>query len=311
MNRELLWEILRKYGCPPKLVSILCQFHEGMVARVTLGGQESEPFRVSTGVRQDCVLAPVLFNIFLMCVTSLLHKELQKNSGVTVNFRLDGNLFNIRRLQATTKATPCHILELQYSDDCAIVAHTPEDLQCTLSAIAAAYKRMGLSVNIPKTEVLSQWNTSAPSQPPQFTIHGNTLPTVTQFKYLGSILSQNNSIDEEVQNRLKQASTSFGHLKTRVFLNSNLNITTKVAVYQAICITTLLYSCEAWVTYSRHIKLLENFHIKCLQQILGISWRDRVPHTEVLQRTNSTSIETIIMKHQLRWLGHVTRMPSG
>ena len=77
----------------------------------------------------------------------------------------------------------------------------------------------------------------------------------------------------------------------------------------AICITNLLYSCEAWVTYSRHIKSLEQFNIRCLQRILGITWRDRVPHTEILGRTGCKSIEATITRHQLLWLGHVTRMP--
>ncbi len=39
---------------------------------------------------------------------------------------------------------------------------------------------------------------------------------------------------------------------------------TKVAVYQAVCVTILLYSCEAWVTYSHHIRSLERFHISSL-----------------------------------------------
>lgn len=44
------------------------------------------------------------------------------------------------------------ILELQHVDDCALVAHTPEDLQTTLVAVVNAYSRLGLSVNTTKTE---------------------------------------------------------------------------------------------------------------------------------------------------------------
>eukprot|EP00063_Salmo_salar_P062000 XP_014036835.1 PREDICTED: uncharacterized protein LOC106590386 [Salmo salar] len=81
VSRELLRGILLKFGCPDKFVNILCQFHDGMMAWVAIGGQESVPFGVSIGVRQGCVL--------------LLHKELEDSSGVAVDFRLDGNLFNI------------------------------------------------------------------------------------------------------------------------------------------------------------------------------------------------------------------------
>ena len=151
VNRDLLWAVLLRVGCPQKFVSILRSFHEGMMAQVTTGGLESRPFKVCTGVRQGCVLAPVLFNIFLMSVNWLLHKEVEGSSGVLVDYRLDGNLFNIRRLQAATKFKTVNIVELQYADDCAFVAHTPEALQATLTAAVKAYSRLGLTVNTAKT----------------------------------------------------------------------------------------------------------------------------------------------------------------
>ncbi len=298
-----------RFGCPNKFVNILCQFHNGMTARVSIGGKESEPFLVRTGVRQGCVLAPVLFNIFFQCVTKLLHNEIENSSGIAVDFRLDGNLFNIRRLQATRKLFREHVLELQYADDCAFVAHTPEDLQTVLDVAVRAYSRMGLTVNTTKTEVVCQWSTNVPPTLPAFTVGNEQLSVVPSFKYLGSILTEDCGIDNEVQSRIKQASVAFGRLRHRVFHNKNLHPSTKVAVYQAVCVTTLLYSCEAWVTYSRHIRSLESFHISCLQHILGVTWRDHVPHTEILKKTNFRSIEAMITQRQLQWLGHVIRMP--
>lgn len=267
-------------------------------------------FPVRSGVRQGCVLAPALFNIFLLCITQLLHKELECNSSVAVDFRLDGNVFNIRRLQATTKLSRVRVLELQYTDDCALVAHSPQDLQSILAVAVRAYSRMGLSVNIIKTEVVYQWSSSIPHTPPAFTIDHKPLTITPSFKYLGSILSEDCSIGHEVQNRIRQAAAAFGRLRRRVFQNNNLHLHTKVAVYEAVCITTLLYSCEAWVTYSCHIKSLERFHIGCLQRILGLTWHDRVPHTDILAKANCRSIEATITQHQLRWLGHVIRMPQ-
>ncbi|XP_076128077.1 uncharacterized protein LOC143109310 [Alosa pseudoharengus] len=284
VQRDLLWEVFHRIGCPTKFVNILRQFHEGMTARVTTGGQQSSAFPVRTGVRQGCVLAPVLFNIFLICVTQLLHKDIEDNSGVTVAYRLDGNLFNIRSLQATTKLHRVRILELQYADDCALISHSPQGLQSVLDAAVRAYSRMGLTINTAKTEVICQWSANIPPTPPIFTIADEKLSVVPSFKYLESIISEDNSIDNEVQNRIKQASVAFGRLRRRVFQNKNLHPNTKICVYQAVCITTLLYSCEAWVTntlysceawvpYSRHIKSLEHFHIFCLQRILGITWQ--------------------------------------
>ena len=199
---DLLWKVLLQYSCPRKFINILRQFQDGMTAKVVIRGQESDPFTVGSGMRQGCVLAPVLFNIFILCVTTLLHQDIEDDSGVTLDFRLDGRLFNIRRLQATTKLRSICILKLQYADDCAFVAHSPGDLQAILTAAVRAYKRMGLSVNIPKTEV--QWSSAPPQNPPAFSISDTPLTIVPHFKCLGSILSENCSIDQDVQNRIKQ-----------------------------------------------------------------------------------------------------------
>ncbi|KAG5855913.1 hypothetical protein ANANG_G00002030 [Anguilla anguilla] len=57
-----------------------------------------------------------------------------------------------------------------------------------------------------------------------------------------------------------------------------------------VVITTLLYSCEAWTLYSRHLRMLEAFLIRCVQCILRM--------------------EATITQHQLRWLGHFIGMPK-
>ena len=43
---------------------------------------------------------------------------------------------------------------------------------------------------------------------------------------------------------------------------------------------------------------------------MGLNWTDRVPHEEILARAGLTSIEAVILTRQLRWLGHVVRMPG-
>jgi len=45
--------------------------------------------------------------------------------------------------------------------------------------------------------------------------------------------------------------------------------------------------------------------------ILGLTWADRIPHVEILQRTGCFSIEALIIKRQLCWIGHVMRMPEN
>ena len=68
-------------------------------------------------------------------------------------FRIDGKLFNLRRLKPKILTTHMTLLELQYADYNALVAHQEEDLQATVDAFSYA---LGLTLNIWKTQVLFQ-----------------------------------------------------------------------------------------------------------------------------------------------------------
>jgi len=70
-------------------------------------------------------------------------------------------------------------------------------------------------------------------------------------------------LTNEIQQRIKLNSMAFGRFAHRVFSH------TKVAVYKATCLSILLYGCESWIPYCRHIKALEAHYIRCLQNIHG------------------------------------------
>ena len=60
--------VLTKFGIPSKLLQIIQSLHVGMEGRVVMNGSRSEEFDINHGLRQGCVLAPVLFNLFLTAV---------------------------------------------------------------------------------------------------------------------------------------------------------------------------------------------------------------------------------------------------
>jgi len=126
-----------------------------MKAKVTTGGRQSDLFDVLVGVKQGCVLASVIFNLFLVVITLACCNGLPSNAGIPYTYRLDGSLFNLRRLKAKTKISNDRIYELQYADDNAIPAHSAADLQSSLDTLSTVYRHAGLLVNTKKTEVLS------------------------------------------------------------------------------------------------------------------------------------------------------------
>ena len=306
VSREALWDVLARYGCPPKFIQIIRLFHADMTGQVLSNGEQSDPFSISNGVKQGCVLAPVLFNLFFACV--LRQAVGNTDKGVYVRFRYDGSIFDLRRLSAKTKTLNSLIQEALFADDCALMAHKPGDLQAMLNSFSDASKQFGLSISLEKTEVLFQRapNSVAP-QPPIF-IDDVELKVVDSFKYLGSMISVDGSLDKEIAYRISKASQALGRLRNRLLNHHSVTLDTKLKVYRAVVLSSLLYGCETWTVYRRHLKQLERFHQRTLRSILGIRWQDRATNTDVFKRTNCISIEAMLLKSCLRWTGHVIRM---
>ena len=133
---------------------------------------------------------------------------------------------------------------------------------------------------------------------------------IDKFTYLGSTLSRNVVIDDEVNARLAKASSAFGRLYKNVWNRRGITTDTKIKVYRAVVLTTLLYGCETWTVYQRHAKRLNHFHTTSLRKLLGVKWQDKVPDTEVLERAGLPSVFTMLMQAQLHCTGHVACMPD-
>ena len=311
VSRKGLWMIMERLGCPPKFLNMVIQLHEDQRGQVRLNSDLSEPFPIVNGVKQGCVLAPTLFSIFFSMMLKQATEDLDDDDAVYIRYRLDGSLFNLRRLQAHTKTLEQLIHDLLFADDAALVAHSERALQHITSCFAEAARLFGLEVSLKKTEVLHQPAPREEYRPPHITIGETELKTVHQFTYLGCTITSDAKIDREVDNRLARANSAFGRLYKRVWNNKHLKKGTKISVYRAVVLTTLLYGSESWVTYRHHLRLLERFHQRCLRTILNIHWSDYVTNVEVLEQAEITSIEAMLLKSQLRWAGHVSRMEDN
>lgn len=302
--REALWMVLGKLGCTEKFVRLLRLLHDNMQCCVSVNGEQSDFFPVTCGVKQGCVLAPTLFALyFAVAVKEVLQTV---SEGVRIRFRTDGSLFNLARLKVRTKVSYALITEIMYADDLCFLAESPVGLQQLMSAFHQACCKFGLKISVKKTEVMS------------LDIHGretltiklgeDVLKQVDKFRYLGSTITAKCDLDAEINSRISAAAAAFGKLCSKVFCSHDLKLATKISVYMAIVLPNLLYSSETWCVYRRHIRTLDRFHLKCLRTIMKIRWSDRLRNTEVLRRAKVGGIEAYLMRRQLRWCGHVSRM---
>ena len=141
-------------------------------------------------------------------------------------------------------------------------------------------------------------------------MNGSALKSAEKFTYFGSSLSQNPVLDNEIAMRLNKASVAFGRLTRWLWNERGISIVTKVMVYHAVSIASLLYSCETWTLYRRHIRQLDRFHMRCLRKIANIKLQGRLPNTEVLKKCKISRIEAFLVQSQLCWCGYVCHMTN-
>ena len=163
VSQDLLWNIPREFGCPPTFIVILQQFHTGMCVQVAMTGSQSSSYTVEVGVKQVCVLAPIIFNLLPFTINLVSHRDLQSSDCVGIKYRLDGGLFNLRRLRAKTKTSSAVISAFQYADDATFPSLTADGLQRNLDIMSEAYLRAGLIINTTKTKILSALSPDAPT----------------------------------------------------------------------------------------------------------------------------------------------------
>ena len=183
-------------------------------------------------------------------------------------------------------------------------------MQQCVNLFSRACDNFDFTISTKKTEVMHQPAPRKMYHEPHIFVNDEPLKATDSFTYLGSTLSRDANIDLEVNNRLSKANSAFGRLRKKVWDRRGISQETKLKVYVAVVLTVLLYACESWTVYSCHARKLNNFHIRCLRIILSIKWQDMVPDTEVITRAGIPSIHTLLQKAQVRWAGHVTRMPD-
>ena len=213
VSRDGLWKLLLKAGCPLRIVNIILSFHDGMMARVSDLGTTSEAFQVTKGTKQGCVMAPLLFCIIFSVM--LQHAFRNCNSGAMIRFRSDGGIFNLQRLKSRTKVSLLLLRELLFADDCALIAHTEDELQSILNDFARAASRYGLTISIIKTEVMLQLKVGSSPRDPVIKIGDKRLKAVQKFCYLGGFLSENACIDDEITSRISKASRELKQTRRR------------------------------------------------------------------------------------------------
>jgi hypothetical protein len=153
LAHNALWKALKEKDVPQKIINIVKAIDDQSTCHVLHKNQISEPIPVLNGVKQGCVLSPLLFNITLDYVMS----KVSKNS-VYIRSGLCGKL-----------------TDLDYADDICLLAHSTREMQKMLERIEREAAQMGLKINVNKSKEMR----IAMNNNETLTIHSETTERVT------------------------------------------------------------------------------------------------------------------------------------
>nr|VZI28179.1 unnamed protein product [Spirometra erinaceieuropaei] len=114
VNREELWKIMQKFGCPGRFTQMVHLLHDGIMARITDNGAVSEALALPKGAKQGRVLLPTLFNLMFSAMLIDLFRD--ERPEIRIAYRTESHLLNQRRMdfQSRVSTTTIHQLRPQH-----------------------------------------------------------------------------------------------------------------------------------------------------------------------------------------------------
>ena len=290
VDRSALMSTLVQQGMPVKFVNIIRALYSQTSGRVKVYGELSKSFPTTSGVRQGCPLSPFVFN---MVIDAVMIRALEGLHNPGVHF-INGE----------------NIVDLEYADDIVLLFEQQAESQAFLDRLAEVVKLFGMRFAPEKCKVLLQ-DVDALTSP--LILQGEQLDIVERFTYLGSCISSDGSVTDEVKARISKARTAFANLR-HLWRQKGLPLELKGRVYRATVRAVLLYGSETWSVRAEDVRRLQVFDNRCLRTIAHVGWSQRIRNEVIRKRVLGdnfdSTIKECIERNQLRWLGHVLRMPS-
>jgi hypothetical protein len=300
INRAALWKVLKLYNVHPHIINLLEDLHTDTAAAVRLAGKIGHEFPVSSGVRQGCVIAPTLFNVFIDHIVKKALDMMPEGAGVSVVTRAGG---------AVLAPSFERIVMLMYADDLCLFSHDPAQLALMLKILDEVSSSFGMKINAGKTEVMILPE-GFDADLPAFALNGAEVKTVSAFKYLGSWITQGGGVEKEISVRAGRALGMFASFD-KIWASKKMRLQSKMRVYNTFVLPHFLYGCETWAPTKTQLTRLESAHSHCLRRILGVSLIDRHRLSYIRQACDTEPIESLVAKRSMQWLGHVMRMPAS
>lgn len=287
---EGLWQVLRNYNFNNNLIQVIQSLYTNSSSAVRINNTTGELFKTSVGVRQGCLLSPVLFNVFLENIMDEALEEFQ--TSISIGGR--------------------PICNLRFADDIDLMGKSEAELQDLTTRLEEVARAYGMEISAEKSKILV--NSINKTAPANITMNGQTLEVVKEFKYLGSFVSEDGSSTKEIKARIGIASSAMTRL-AKIWRGNTISFPVKVRLYKSLVLSTLLYGCESWTLTADTERRIQAFENKSYRRMLHISYREHRTNDYVRQLVTTLAGEqepviSAVKRRKMAWYGHVTRHTS-
>ena len=167
-----------------------------------------------------------------------------------------------------------------------------------------------MEISAEKTKLITN-NTSGINT--EIKVNGQKLETVTSFKYLGSVITDEGS-KLELLCRIAQATAALARLKP-IWIEKSISLSSKIRLMRSLVTSIFLYACESWTLTAELQRRIQAIEMRCYRKIQRISYKDPLTNEEVRAKIQQAigpheDLLTIVNRRKLQWYGHVSRSPG-
>ena len=172
-----------------------------------------------------------------------------------------------------------NITNLQFADDIDALAEEEQELEALVESLDKTCTRYKMEISAEKTKLMTN---SANGIQKEIKVKGQKLATVTSFKHLKAVVSDDGS-KPKVLSRIAQATAALTTLKP-IWRDNNISLGSKVKLMRSLVISISLYACESWTLTAELEKRIQAFEMRRYRRLLNISYKDHVTIEEVRRK---------------------------